>query len=124
MLERSLRELVRTPSRLKSSVNTPSPCAKTSTRSPPEVLLPAVVYVRFPIEPSAKRKQATMLFSPIGKTETGHHVVFADRVLLTRGQRIGGNRHRLGGEQPVHQVHKMAGFAQNGATRRRIGHPI
>src|SRR5207253_1995980 len=55
-----------TPVRLKSSVNAPTPCVKTSTRSPPEVRLPTVQYVRLPTEPSAKRKLAAMLFSPIG----------------------------------------------------------
>src|SRR5262245_10110005 len=56
----------RTSRRVKSSVATPMPSQKTSTRSPPEVALPTVQYVRFPIEPSTKRKLATRLFSPIG----------------------------------------------------------
>src|SRR5260221_7919126 len=53
-------------SRLKSSLVIPSPCAKASTRSPPEVLLPRVQYVRLPTDPSANWKLAQRLFSPTG----------------------------------------------------------
>src|SRR5260370_20114136 len=54
------------PTRLKSSLKPPTPCAKISTRSPPDVLLPTVQYARLPTEPSAKWNAATRLFSPIG----------------------------------------------------------
>ena len=51
---------------LKSSVVAPTPGPNASTRSPPDVRLPTVQYVRFATEPSANRNEAAMLFSPIG----------------------------------------------------------
>ena len=49
----------------------------------------------------------------VGETETGHHVVLADRVLLARGQRVSGHALRLGIEQPIHQVDEMTSFAED-----------
>src|ERR1039457_2927670 len=63
---RGLRVPLCTLTRLKSSVNAPTPCANISTRSPPDVLLPSVLYVRLRTDPSAKRNDATRLFCPIG----------------------------------------------------------
>src|ERR1035441_4325661 len=44
----------------------PLPARRLSPPSPPDVWLPTVQYVRLPTDPSAKRNDATRLFSPMG----------------------------------------------------------
>src|SRR5262245_61336003 len=65
-IERVCRRALRDWRHLKSSTMLPMPGIHASMRSPPDVLLPTVQYVRLATEPSANSMFATTLCSPIG----------------------------------------------------------